>query len=171
MYCPHCAAPFSADQKFCRSCGLALQTISQTIAAHLASGQPDKAQVDEMDKLEWAKMWKRWWSIGFAVMVAGLFILGAGRKIIHNEVVAMIGAMILLIGFWPLIYPFFSMFQVKERRLRQTPQPTALPEAPATTNPILGRHPEPVSGISEGTTDLLRAEPQAEKQNQRPLES
>lgn len=174
MYCPNCATQVSAEQKFCRSCGLDLQAVSQAVATHLATSQPDKALVTEMDKQQWARMWKRWWSIGFAIMFIGIVTLGAGRKLFHNEVVTMIGVMILLGGFWPLMQPIFSAFQLKERVLPKPPQPAVLPQAPVTTNPLSlpDRHPEPVLGVTERTTDLLaHAEPQMEKREPRTFES
>jgi len=175
MYCPNCATQVSAEQKFCRSCGLDLQAVSQAVAAHLSSPQPDKAEgVEVMDKYQFAKMWKRWWSFGFAIMFVGIMILSIGKKIIHDDVVTMVGGLILTAGLWPLLYPFFSIFHVKESALPKPSPAALLPQAPVTTNPLPlpDRQPEAVLGITERTTDLLATgEPQMEKREPRAFES
>jgi hypothetical protein len=34
MYCPICSTKVSLDQKFCRSCGLGLEKIAQSVSEH-----------------------------------------------------------------------------------------------------------------------------------------
>ena len=34
MYCPTCGIQTSLDQKYCRSCGMGLQVISQAVGEH-----------------------------------------------------------------------------------------------------------------------------------------
>ena len=158
MYCPNCGNQSSQEQKFCRSCGMDLQSVTQAVATHLSPNSLPESQGDVMDKHEWARMWKRSWGLGFAIMFIGIFLLGIGRKIIHDEIVALIGVLILLIGIWPLLYPFFSMLQVKEGTSRQAPRPIALPSNPVTTNPLPERQAESVLSITERTTDLLSSQ-------------
>ena len=67
MYCPNCGNQNSADQKFCRSCGLGLQKVAQTLSEQL----PTKLDVSLQQKKE------RFEKLG----VAALSIFGAGVAI------------------------------------------------------------------------------------------
>ena len=64
MYCPNCGNRNSTDQKFCRSCGLGLQKVAQTLSEQL----PTKLDVTLQQKKE------RFEKLG----VAALSIFGAG---------------------------------------------------------------------------------------------
>ena len=66
MYCPNCGNQNSADQKFCRSCGLGLQKVVQTLSEQL----PTKLDVSLQQKKE------RFEKLGVAALsVFGLGIL------------------------------------------------------------------------------------------------
>lgn len=64
MYCPNCGNKNSADQKFCRSCGLGLQKIAQSLTEQL----PTKVEKGLQQRKE------RFEKLG----VAALSVFGAG---------------------------------------------------------------------------------------------
>lgn len=151
MHCPNCGTPAPANQKFCRGCGMSLQSVSEAVAQHRAADQAAAAPAPGADAQEWARTLKRSWGLGFAVLFAGLFIGIVGRKIIHDEVVTAVGALLAVMAMWPLVYPFFSFFQVRERAGRQPRRPAELTQIP-TTNQLLDARPEPIFSLAEGTT-------------------
>jgi hypothetical protein len=171
MHSPNCGTRASAEQKYCRSCGLGLQAVSQIVAAHAAASGPNPAREEqvEIDKYQYVRMWKRMWGWGFAVLFAGLFLSIVGKKIIHDEIVTAVGAIIAITSLWPLVYPFFSIFQVKEGAVRQAPQPAALPEPLATTDPLPEHHSALALSVAERTTDLLEVG-RPDGRRERPLE-
>src|SRR5688572_27291947 len=67
MYCPNCGNQNSTDQKFCRSCGLGLQKVVQTLSEQL----PTKLDVSLQQKKE------RLEKLG----VAALSVFGVGAAI------------------------------------------------------------------------------------------
>ena len=46
MHCPGCGTETSKNQKFCRSCGIGLQMISQAVAKHLSTADSAESSVE-----------------------------------------------------------------------------------------------------------------------------
>ena len=155
MHCPNCGTPALAEQKFCRSCGLGLQTVSEIVAAHRPGEKSDEplAEPIHRDQARQIKMWKRMWAGGFALMFIGIILSLVGRKIVQDEIIVAIGAVISILGFWPLLYPFFSMFQAEEPARAGTARPTVTPTPAANQWPEA--HLQPAVSITEETTGLL----------------
>ena len=165
MYCPNCGNQNSADQKFCRSCGLGLQKVAQTLSEQL----PTKLDVSLQRKKE------RFEKLG----VAALSIFGAGVAIpvlygifykmmyAQGKVMAGLGllALIIVLGCGLLSVILFA----KANEVKETPAKGPLPETPELPPQAdmreLPEHsaPEtPVFSVVDRTTELL---PQKNRNN------
>ena len=158
MYCPNCGNQNSADQKFCRSCGLGLQKVVQTLSEQL----PTKLDVSLQQKKE------RFEKLG----VAALSVFGAGVAIpvlygifykmmyTQGKVFAGLGllALIIVLGCGLLSVILFA----KANEVKETPAKPALPDKPelrpqADTRELPEHSaPEtPVFSVVDRTTELL----------------
>ena len=70
MYCPSCGMQTSPDLKYCRSCGMALQTISDAVAQH--TGQALEKSESRRKRLE------RWGTFTGMVGVGAIMLLIVG---------------------------------------------------------------------------------------------
>lgn len=160
MYCPNCGNQNSADQKFCRSCGLGLQKVAQTLSEQL----PTKLDVSLQEKKE------RLEKLG----VAALSVFGAGVAIpvlygifykmmyTQGKFIAGLGllALIIVLGCGLLSVILFA----KANEVKETPAKGPLPDKPelhpqADTRELPEHSaPEtPVFSVTDRTTELLRA--------------
>ncbi|HEX6189993.1 MAG TPA: zinc-ribbon domain-containing protein [Pyrinomonadaceae bacterium] len=155
MYCPNCGNQNSADQKFCRSCGLGLQKVVQTLSEQL----PTKLDLSLQQKKE------RFEKLG----VAALSIFGAGVAIpmlygifykmmyTQGKVVAGLGllALIIVLGCGLLSVILFA----KANEVKETPadRPRELANQP-TTELLNESVPQtPTFSVADRTTELLVA--------------
>jgi predicted RNA-binding Zn-ribbon protein involved in translation (DUF1610 family) len=55
MHCPNCGTEISKNQKFCRSCGMGLQMISEAVAEHLSTADfadsPDESEASKRRRM------------------------------------------------------------------------------------------------------------------------
>lgn len=157
MYCPNCGNKNSADQKFCRSCGLGLQKTAESLAEQLPT-KIEKSLQQRKEKLE-------------RLGVAALSVFGAGivipilYSIIYKTMwtqgkvwtgVGMLGLFLALACGVLSVILFASANEMKEtpakRPLTDTPEineantgkllPEPAPEAPAFS-------------VADRTTELL----------------
>jgi len=171
MHCPNCGTQASADQKFCRSCGISLRVISEVLAEEVSAAKSDQrlVKVDESTYLRRKKL-ERWGKmiglLGFStlmLMIICAFIGLAVSKIFGFNfqvffdtifpVMAGIAIPLLLIGAGLAIYPHLA----KELSGLHSPQPAALPQADTTNKLASAPYPEPAPSVAEPTTNLLGA--------------
>ena len=96
MYCPSCGNQNSEDQRFCRSCGLRLDTISQVVKHEL---QEIPEFVPEPGAgFSWRSIFFTAWYYGLFLIGLGLIIISVGTKIIGEQLVADIGSVMSLLG-------------------------------------------------------------------------
>ena len=158
MYCPNCGNQNSAGQKFCRSCGLSLQKVAQTLSEQL----PTKLDVSFQQKKE------RFEKLGVAALsifgagVAIPFLYGIFYKMMYTQgrVTAGLGTLALVLvlasGLISVIL-FAKANEVKETPakplLREQPQ---LHAEPGTGELLEHSAPEtPVFSVADRTTELL----------------
>ena len=161
MYCPNCGNQNSAQQKFCRSCGLGLQKVAQTLSEQL----PTKLDVSLQQKKQ------RLEKLG----VAALSIFGAGVAIpflysifykmmwTQGKVIAGLGllALIIVLGCGLLsVILFAKANEVKETPANHPPADPLVLKPGEDTGRLLGEAvpAQPVFSVSERTTELLLAE-------------
>ncbi len=156
MYCPGCGTKTSAKQKFCRSCGLGLEKISQSLAEQVPI-KPDESLRERKRKIE------RWLSIAFVGGFTPL-ILVLVWMIIHNviivEAAVLKGILFLSIVLGPaiaLLLLFYRQHLREALAKRQIAQLTVTDGEP-TGRLLSESHLEPISSITEHTTELLAAE-------------
>lgn len=96
MYCPNCGKGNTQQQRFCRSCGLGLQTISQALVHELSATRPDGSPV-EMVKHE-QRGWHNPLVYGLLLLILGMVIVIFGKKIAAEQLIADLGMLIGLLG-------------------------------------------------------------------------
>jgi hypothetical protein len=162
MYCPHCAAPASDNQKFCRSCGLSLTKVSDLLAEELPSLPSDPQSVPAKNLEQWRQRLTRLAMLPlFALGVAAVFALvSITIQELKNDfagglmMVFVFGALLLAGLLW--LGAELLKRRAKERRL---PEANALPQAAPTTGLLSESQPEPMLSVTEDTTELLEARP------------
>ena len=160
MYCPSCGNKISLDQKFCRSCGLGLEKIAQSLSEQLPT-KPDESLQERKNKLE--RLGVTALSI-FGIGVLGFFIYMVGYKLIlsQGKILAALGVLGLIVvlgcGLLSVIL-FAKANEVEEAKNKSRRQPSKeMPEPKETAELLPESLLEPVPSVAERTTDLLFAE-------------
>lgn len=106
MNCPKCGLQTLPDQKFCRSCGATLQMITQPLVEPATVSELGRTPAiifkDEKQRANRLVLW------GFIFMFIGAAIGIIGKKLMHDEIVTVIGVMISLAGMFFVVYPYLS---------------------------------------------------------------
>lgn len=153
MYCPNCGKTNSAEQKFCRSCGLRLDKVVQSLAEQLPPGEIDRNLQERQRTVE---LWLTIAGVSaIAVFVTGiLWAIVYKIILIKGEVVeglGFLGFMLLMVAFGLLALYRDSLLKASKRQL---PEP-APPQAADTGKLLSESSIEPIPSITERTTELL----------------
>lgn len=160
MYCPNCGNQNSADQKFCRSCGLGLQKVAQTLSDQL----PTKLDLSRQQKKE------RFEKLGVAALsIFGVGILipilyGIFYKLMYTQgqiiagLATIAGLIVLGCGLLSVIL-FAKANEVKETSVKRSlPDQSELPKQADTRELPEHSAPEsPAFSVADRTTELLYA--------------
>ena len=154
MYCPNCGKTNSAEQKFCRSCGLSLEKAVQSLAEQLPALELDKSLRERQRRVE------RLTNI-VAGSAVSIVVFGVLWGIIY-EIIIVKGAVIPGLFFLAFIvgivlFAMLSMYGESLRKAaakRQVSEPL-LPHAADTGKLLSETRIEPIPSITEHTTELL----------------
>jgi hypothetical protein len=153
MNCPKCESQTLPQQKFCRSCGSSLEMTTQPLAGPaVASELPRKPAAELTHGNQRANSWMLW---GFIILLAGAAIGVVGKKLIHEDVVSVLGVLLSLVGMFLTVYPFLSPSRTK-RKVRSTAESEVLTNVPAPKTLGSESNTEYVPSVTERTTDLLK---------------
>jgi hypothetical protein len=154
MYCPNCGKTNSAEQKFCRSCGLSLEKAVQSLAEQLPGLELDKnlrerqLKVDRLITIV----------VGSAISIVLVGVLWGiiyGIIIVNGQVTVGLFMLAFIVGM--ILFALLSMYRESLRKAagkRQLPEPA--PAFVADTGELLSEsHVAPIPSVTERTTELL----------------
>jgi hypothetical protein len=158
MFCPNCGKSTSAEQKFCRSCGLSLEKTVQSLAEQLAAGDLDKNLQDKQRKVE------RWIKIvaGSAISLVTVSVLwGILYELILIKGEVLNGLIFLLFILGLITFALLVLYReslVKKSAKRLSSQTSPLPVAADSEKLLAETYLEALPSVTEHTTELLEVE-------------
>jgi hypothetical protein len=153
MTCPKCGLETLADQKFCRACGARVQMTTQRLARPQAVTDLGKTSTigakGEDERVNHFVLW------GFILMLIGVAIGVVGKKLLHEDIVTVVGVLLSLAGIFLVVYPYLAPSRRKEDDSSFASQPEVLTPPQSRESLPDASSTEYVPSITERTTDLL----------------
>jgi hypothetical protein len=158
MYCPNCGTIISSDQSFCRSCGLGLEKIAQSLIEQRPTEFEESLQ-QRKERIE------RWGVAALSVFGAGVLSLPLykivmmmleGRMLVGLGYLALL--LVLCCGLLAVIL-FAKANEVEKAKTKaRVASPETLPKTNTTAKLLAPDQLDSLPSVTERTTELLFAE-------------
>lgn len=152
MSCSKCGLPTFPDQKFCRSCGADLRMTTQPLPQR--TSLPDGFSSPRVRPEDAPHRTNNLMLVGFIILFLGVAVGVVGKKLIHDDVVSVVGILISLIGMFLTVYPHLTPSKRRRSDSTTLSEPQLSPSEPVKSLPQ-ERSIEYVPSITERTTGLL----------------
>ena len=153
MNCRKCGLQTLPDQRFCRSCGESLQPNTPPFVEHATvlelERPPASILKDEKQRASGLMLW------GFIIMFIGVAVGIIGKKLMHEDIVTVIGALVSIMGMFLTVYPYLSPSSRRKIDSSPSSQPDILSQSQPGKYLPPERTIEYVPSITERTTNLL----------------
>lgn len=159
MHCPSCGAETSLEQKFCRGCGMDLETVSKLVAAH-SSPETLKLEKSLTIKANRQRMYQsfKW---GMTCFILGMAALATTKTLSLDKAFNLGPLLLLFLGMGIMCYGLLATMRdhaLSSRKLSGSGSTSKLPETEITKELPAARVPVPVASITERTTQLIAVE-------------
>jgi hypothetical protein len=160
MHCPSCGAETTLEQRFCRSCGMDLETVSKLVAAH-SSPEALKLEKSLTEKANRQRMYQsfKW---GMTCFILGMATLTITKTLGFDKTFNLGPLLLLFVGMGIMFYggvlaPMRDHAS-SSRKLPGLGSSSELAETEATKELPAARVPVPVASVTERTTQLIATE-------------
>lgn len=96
MYCPNCGLENPGDRKFCRSCGLSLQSIAPALSGDSPASSAEESPVERPSRMQAA--WQNPFIYALLLIVLGVVLGAIGERPLRSQTAHDIGTIIALLG-------------------------------------------------------------------------
>ena len=159
MHCPSCGAETNLEQRFCRSCGMDLETVSKLVAAH-SSSETGKLEKSLTRKANQQRMYQSL-KYGMICFIVGMAALATTKTLALDKVFNLAALLLLFMGMGVMCYGVFAPLRERAADSRKLPgsgRTNELPETERTKELPAARVPVPVASVTERTTQLIATE-------------
>jgi len=151
MTCPKCGLQTLPEQKFCRSCGASLQVTTQPLSdrtAAISERQGTSSATRTIDRTNRLMLW------GFIIMFVGAAVGVVGKRLMHEDIVTVVGVLMSLAGMFLTVCPYLLPRHPKYDTNPRS-QPEELPAFQPPKSLPKERDVDYVPSVTERTTNLL----------------
>lgn len=159
MHCRSCGTDTTLDQRFCRSCGMGLETVSKLVAEH-SSPEMLKFEKSLSKKANQQRMYNslKW---GMISLILGMAELTVVKTFALDKTFNLFGTLLLFLAMGLMTFAVLSPMRDGSPSSRKFPRSAGtgeLPETDITKQLPSARIPVPVASITERTTQLIAAD-------------